>query len=254
MRHAFKYLKIIAVISISAFTIYSCSSLPMIVEFPNGWIEKSPPILQSIEWANANYCYEACRISLKDTNIFITLFEPKRDTLRYYIPGEGHFIATDHGEWGGWLDFVPVTQPESLYQVMSGNIRYIFKIKGDLYCLYHYGGMYGSMCKLEKANGRWISSDALYFGKPFDTPKIFAITEDNELYVVTSTRLLYISSEWLLKAIVDSIFWWNGLAPNSMVIINNTAIIGMCGGITKVDFISKKISWFVRKQPKVWIQ
>lgn len=206
-------------------------------------IETSPPEPNSKAWYEANYS-DDWKVEYNG-KLKISKYK-EQDTTKFFLR-EGFFIGRNGGEFGGELTFYPDGDITKKYKVMNGDIIGFYRIKGDIYVLEglaHLGLSNGSIFKLERIGDKWTSEQIIDLN---DAPYAFAMVKQDIIYLVTCRKLLKIEKERIEEVIVDNAFW-EGLYPNSIIIMNNKAFIGMRGGIAKVDLKTKKISWLTNKQ------
>ena len=119
----------------------------------------------------------------------------------------------------------------------------IFEFNKNLYALEgtsHLGYSVGKLISLSQIAGIWKYKIILDLK---DKPFAYSIINDEFVYIVTNKSLMKINKELESEIIIGNAFW-ESLYPNSLVIVNSNAIIGMRGLIATVDLVTKKVSAF----------
>jgi hypothetical protein len=219
--------------------------IPRTAKFPEGWSRRPIPKYDTEDWDDANHSHLEWEVRLSGHQVLAGSPPESHESIEYSLQ-DGRLVGYDHGEFGGALFFVWAETPDKEYKIMDGNIRDIVRLNGSLYVLEglaHMSSRHGSMLRIDNAGGVWQATQVIDFSDA--TPYAFTVTPDSDLCVVTSSHLLLIKDEHIVKAIVAKVDWW-GFYPNSVVIWDNNAVIGMRAGIAMVNLITEEVSWFVR--------
>ncbi|MGE7944889.1 hypothetical protein ACQKNB_22825 [Lysinibacillus xylanilyticus] len=194
------------------------------VEIPNAGSGKWFQIINN----SKQYC-----VGIKKEELVISRYHEKHSIQYEYL--DLKIIGTDYGEWGGELKVIYADSTEILLK--KCNVKSIFEYKGDLYFLEGLEHMYlneGSLYKLV------YDGTSISFRKCLDLkecPIAFYIFNEN-LYVISSENLFTISNEdgTYKKNIVFKHFPFSAFVPNSLVVYKGDFIIGMRGGLGRIEY------------------
>lgn len=157
-----------------------------------------------------------------------------RGVASYLKVDNGYLVGFNRGEWGGDL-YWTADDGSQHYKISTNQIIQFIKKDSDIYAidgLAHLSLSFGSIIQLQKINNKWIASK--YVTLP-TAPAIVAIDKKNNFIVATSKSLLQIDSKLIIHSLIDKAIWFYG-DPNSIVIQDNTAYIGMEGCVVKYNF------------------
>jgi hypothetical protein len=205
-------------------------------------------------------------VFIKNKEIFATKTRKKiSDTLpfqivsrekeKYKIGGQrsaiqvndGYLVGFYRGEWGGnlyWFSKDGKQKYEiSNHEVVQFIIRdnRIFAIEG----LSHLSASNGNIIEIKKNGNKWISVESI---KLPSAPYGVDIDDNKNLIIITSTSLLKIDTNFKIDILTEEHFWYPGLYPTSLVILDNIAYIGMRKGIFKYNLASKKQEWLMNDE------
>lgn len=209
-----------------------------------GWIEVDSISYGSKNWYTANYSKKDWKVNVKDDKLILSKFSDTSTVI--YKLSNGYLEGTDNGEWGGRLSFNSQDTITRRIDILKGNINSIFRYNQNIYLLEglaHLNMSEGKLIRLTENNGIWKYKVVLDLK---DKPYAYTVTKENELYIVTFKKLIKIMDDKIVETIIDSAFW-ESLYPNSIMIINNNAIIGMRGVIATVNLKSRKITAFEKQ-------
>jgi len=177
-----------------------------------------------------HYCVE-----IENKELVISKYREKQFTQYEYLGLK--IVGTDNGEWGGELKVIYPDSTEMLLK--KGNIKSIFEYNGDLYFLEGLEHMYENKGYLYQLvyDGDYISFKECIDLK--ECPNAFYIY-NSHLYVISSENLFKISRENGLfkKNIIFKGFPFSAFVPNSLVVYKEYFIIGMRGGLGKIDYLN----------------
>lgn len=144
-------------------------------------------------------------------------------------------VGTDYGEWGGELKVIFADSTELLLR--KCNVKSIFEYKGDLYFLEGLEHMYlntGSLYKIVYDGTNISIKECLNLN---ECPIAFFIFNEN-LFVISSENLFTITNEdgTFKKNIIFSNFPFSAFVPNSLVVYKGDFIIGMRGGLGRIEY------------------
>ena len=114
----------------------------------------------------------------------------------------------------------------------------IYGIEG----LAHMFSSRGSILEIDKLVGKWVTNDYL---KLPTAPNACRLDSKNNLIVVTSSSLLSIDSNKIIKIIIKKGIWDPYLYPRSMVIQNDIVFIGMRKGVFKFNLLTNQEQWLL---------
>jgi hypothetical protein len=161
--------------------------------------------------------------------------------------GNGYLEGLDHGEWGGRLTFYPESDlSERTNIIEGGNIVSIFIFDKNIYALegtFNLGYSVGKLIRLNQNSGHWEYKIILDLK---DKPYAYSIINDEYLYLVTNRTFIKINRALESEIIIENAFW-ESLYPNSIIIINEEAIIGMRGLVATVNLKNKKVTAFMKQ-------
>lgn len=205
--------------------------------YQEGWTPVDSLYPESSNWRMANSSYWEWNVKMEKGKLKIYDTLPSYTTI--YKLKDGYLEGSDKGEWKGKLVYNYIDTIQKKKTVLEGNIKAIFEFNKDIYILEgteHLNRSHGKMLKLIKQNENIGYETYLNLN---DCPYAYTISENNELFIVTSEKLVKIKNNDL-EVIIDSAFW-QGLYPNSIVINNEKAIIGMRGILSFINLEDRKI-------------
>ncbi len=206
------------------------------------FVETKLPKVGSDEWFELNHSRNEFKVSVTNGKINIAKAEdPIKGTFSTLEIENGQLIGSDHGEWGGKLEFIPTgTNDKKL--IKEGNVKFVFRFKNEIYFiegLAHLSTDTGTMYRLDSINDNFVVVKLIEFE---DAPAAMEILGDS--IFIASHQGFFVINDLNKEKIFESTFW-SGLYPNSVVVIDNKNIyIGHRGGFTKLDIINKDIQFF----------
>jgi hypothetical protein len=197
---------------------------------PKGWIEVAPPATRR-EWQCANYSLTAYAISGGGASALDIRAVPSEEQAeRRLALADGTLYASDHGEWGGTIEWEAKGSRERV-QVHGDNTQALFARGEDVFALTglsHLGARHGGLVRLRRAAGGWTAEKVLDLGTPFHAS-----------YRVDSDRVLVASGEGLSiidlgKASMSRLHQnenWFGVFPNSVRPFGDAIALGARGAV-----------------------
>ncbi|MFB7157390.1 hypothetical protein [Lysinibacillus sp. NPDC056232] len=174
-------------------------------------------------------------VEIENKELVISRYREKQ--LKQYEYSGLKIVGTDYGEWGGDLKVIYPDCTEILLK--KGNIKSIFEYNGDLFFLEGLEHMYENIGYLYQLvyDGDYISYKECIDLK--ECPNAFYIY-NSHLYIISSENLFEISSEDDLfkKNIIFEGLPFSAFVPNSLVVYKEYFVIGMRGGLGKIDYVN----------------
>jgi len=231
-----KILLLIAVISLATV----CKGQNDII-IPSEFIEIKPPKVSSNDWYGLNHSNNEFEVKVINSSLIVRKTN-EENKCELKIPS-GTLYGINNGEWGGKLFFVPSTDSAKSITIKSGNIKFIFSYRNQIYFiegLAHLGINEGALYKLniEKNNG-FTYGKILVFE---DAPEAFTVYNDKIL--VATHKNFYMVTDFKKELICKDTFW-SSLYPNSIAVIDdNNVFIGMRGGIARLDLKKRTLRFY----------
>ncbi|WP_197142297.1 hypothetical protein [Lysinibacillus sphaericus] len=174
------------------------------------------------------YCVE-----IKNEELVISRYREKHCIQYDYL--DIKIVGTDYGEWGGELK---VVYPDSTEIVLKKcNVKSIFEYEGNLYFLEGLEHLYLNTGYLHQL---------IYDDTHFSIRKCLDLKEcpiafyifNSHLYVISSENLFCLSVEngSFRKNIIFNNFPFSAFVPNSLIVYKGNFIIGMRGGLGRIDY------------------
>ena len=139
------------------------------------FVEIKVPKVNSKEWFNLNYSRSEFKVLHHKGAIKITKVDEERDAI-LEIEG-GQLIGSDHGEWGGKIEFVANgTNDKKL--IKEGNVKFVLRFNLGIYFiegLAHMSISRGAMFRLDNSNGTFSPIKVIEFE---DAPEAMTILGD----------------------------------------------------------------------------
>ncbi|WP_285398092.1 hypothetical protein [Lysinibacillus sp. fls2-241-R2A-57] len=209
----------------------------------NDFISAKIPNAGSGKWfqiinSSKQYCVE-----IKNEELVISKYHEKHSIQYEYL--DLKIIGSDYGEWVGELKVIYADSTEILLK--KCNVKSIFEYKGELYFLEGLEHMYlneGGLYKLVY-DGTSISFRECLDLK--ECPIDFYIYNKN-LYVISSENLFTITNEdeTYKKNILFNNFPFSDFVPNSLVVYKGDFIIGMRGGLGRIEYLNTNNVQYMR--------
>lgn len=202
------------------------------------FVMTKPPKVNSKEWSELNYSRNEFKVSVINGAIKIYKADQDKDAI-LDIEG-GQLIGTDHGEWGGKIEFIPEGGSDRKL-IKEGNVKFVFKLNEIYFIegLAHLSTNKGAMYRLENQGGAFVPIKVIEFE---DAPEAMAISGNN-LFIASHKSFFLIKD--LKKETIFKDEFWTSLYPNSVAAIDDKNIyIGHRGGFTKLDILKKEIVFF----------
>lgn len=203
------------------------------------FVEIKLPKVNSKEWFELNYSRNEIKVSTDNGIIKMTKAGKDQDAILDI--NDGQLIGTDHGEWGGKIEFLlKGTNDKRL--IKEGNVKFIFRFNNEIYFiegLAHLSTSKGTMYRLDKSNATYSPVKVIEFE---DAPEAMSVFGDN-IYIACHESF-FIVKDLNKEAIFKDTFWIS-LYPNSLVVIDeNNVYLGLRGGYAKLDIAKKNIRFF----------
>lgn len=204
------------------------------------FVQMSPWRIFGKKWRELNSSLHGFSVEEKNGELIIKKY--KSSNCAELDLHDGKLAGTDRGEWGGKLFFVPNSSTNDTIQIKQGNIKYICKFNNELYFfegLAHLDYNEGALYQLKR------EKQGFSFKKIFDfedAPSAFAVTNE-KMYVATESGFCSIDKRMKRKNRYKNMFW-GGLYPNSVVILNNKAFVGIRGGYVELHLKRRKCKFY----------
>lgn len=209
----------------------------------DNFITAEIPEAGSVKWLqiinnSKQYCVE-----IKNEELVINRYHEKHSLQYEYL--DLTIVGTDYGEWGGELKVIYADSTELFLK--KCNVKSIFEYKGDLFFLEGLEHMYlntGSLYKI-KYDGTSISIKACL--NLNECPISYFIFNEI-LYVISSENLFTITNEngTYKKNILFNNFPFSAFVPNSLVVYKGDFIIGMRGGLGRIEYANTNNVQYMR--------
>lgn len=189
---------------------------------------------------------EAKGFSIKNENgeIFITKFhEIDQQVLDV---NKFKFVATNLGEWGGNIKVILPNMEE--YIIKEGSIKYVFQYNSKFYFIESLGHMWvneGCMYEIFFSEGLFDYRKVLDFGESAEA----LLVEKEEIYVLSQNnifKLAEVDDSFTKEYILENLPI-DGFYPNSLAIYQDYFLIGMRGGVGKINKFNKKDFFFLTR-------
>ncbi|QPQ31198.1 hypothetical protein [Lysinibacillus sp. JNUCC 51] len=199
----------------------------------NDFINAQIPNAGSGKWFKNINNSKQYGVEIKNEELVISRYREKHCLQYDYL--DLKIVGTDYGEWGGELK---VVYPDSTEIVLKKcNVKSIFEYEGSIYFLEGLEHLYLNTGYLYQLiyDGTNFSITACLDLK--ECPIAFYIF-DSHLYVISSENLfsLSIESRSFKKNIIFNNFPFSAFVPNSLVVYKGDFIIGMRGGLGRIDY------------------
>lgn len=209
------------------------------IDIPKEYVAAAIPYHGFSEWTEANQSPYSFAVNKVDGKLEVT--RAKYVSKCEYILPNGSLMGYDYGEFGGGLYFYNNDSCKAIL-IKAGNIKAIFSYKNKLFFLdgishmgYKRGGMY-----MVELNDRGFTYKLMVDLE--DSPEACVIANDL-IYIITSGDLLVIHN--FQKLALFSNQFWAGLYPNSLALFDaSNLFVGMRSGITKLDLIARKMTYY----------
>lgn len=105
--------------------------------------------------------------------------------------------------------------------------------------------MINRVIEIRKEDNKWVDNE--YVELP-DYPTAIAINSRNNFVIVTYTSLIEVDNNLKVTFLIENPFWgaYGTLYPNSLIIHDDVAFVGMRDGVFKFDLNSKKQEWLMK--------
>ncbi|KOP80182.1 hypothetical protein AMS59_01915 [Lysinibacillus sp. FJAT-14745] len=199
----------------------------------NDFINAEIPNAGSGKWFQIINNSKQYGVAIKNEELVISKYREKHCLQYDYL--DLKIVGTDYGEWGGELK---VVYPDSTEIVLKKcNVKSIFEYEGDLYFLEGLEHLYLNTGYLYQL---------IYDGTHFSIRECLDLKEcpiafyifNSHLYVISSENLFSLSIESGLfkKIMIFNNFPFSAFVPNSLVVYKGDFIIGMRGGVGRIDY------------------
>lgn len=94
------------------------------------FVETNLPKVGSDAWYELNHSRNGFKVSIENGVVKVDKADDERDALLEI--DMGRLIGSDHGEWGGKIEFIPKgTSDKKL--IKEGNVKFIFRTQRRIY-------------------------------------------------------------------------------------------------------------------------
>ena len=214
------------------------------VTIPADFIETTPPKYGSEEWYTLNHSKNEFSVKANIGQLEINKIDEvinKEHECKLKLPN-GILTGIDRGEWGGSLTFNSTDSTMKPVEIKSGNIKFIFNYKDNIYFiegLAHMSLREGTLYELETANDSFIYKKLLDFE---DAPEAFTIYHDK--FLIATHENFYVVKDFKKELVFKDTFW-RSLYPNSIAIIDDKSVfLGIRSGIAKLDLTTKTMKFY----------
>jgi len=214
------------------------------VTIPVDFIETTPPKYGSEEWYSLNYSKNEFSVNSNNGQLEINKVGKvinKVHECELRLPN-GILTGIDKGEWGGSLTFNSTDSTIKPVEIKSGNIKFIFKFKDNIYFiegLAHMSFREGALYELETTNDSFIYKKLLDF---VDAPEAFTIYRDK--FLIATHENFYVVKDFKKELVFKDTFW-RSLYPNSIAVIDDKSVfLGIRSGIVMLDLTTKTMKFY----------
>jgi len=168
------------------------------------------------------------------------LFKGRRTVLGV---DDGYLVGFYHGEWSGSM-FWFSKDGKLNYRISEHEIVQFKKRGNKIYAiegLAHMSLSEGSMVEIKKMANKWIASPYL---KLPSAPYAIDLDSNNNFVIISSHSLLKVDVKAKIHVLVKDAFW-DGLYPNSLLIKDDIAFMGMRKGVFKYNLNTHKEEWLI---------
>lgn len=198
----------------------------------NDFIVTTIPNVGSNKWLQIINNSKEYRVDIINGELVISRYREKH--IIQYEHLDLKIVGTDYGEWGGELKVIYNDLTEIVLK--KCNVKSIFEYKGEIYFLEGLEHMYlntGGLYQLI------YDGTSISFRECLDLKEcpIDLYIQDEILYVISSENLFTLSKEGgtFKKNILFNNFPFSTFVPNSFVIHKGDFIIGMRGGLGRIE-------------------
>ncbi|QHL87507.1 hypothetical protein GU926_08675 [Nibribacter ruber] len=157
---------------------------------------------------------------------------------------DGYLVGFDKGEWGGALGWFDKKGKECL-KISDDQVVKIVRVDDQVFAiegLAHLSTSRGSLLRIYKKGGKWQVEK--YLGLPY-APEGLGVDSNKNLIVITSNNLIKVRKDKSIEVLIKDGFWSYGLYPNSLIIKDDVAFIGMRKGVLKYNLNTKAQEWLM---------
>jgi len=213
----------------------------------NDFITAEIPSTGSRKWFQIINNSKHYGVEIKNEELVISKYHETHIIEYEYV--DLKIVGTDYGEWGGELKVISADSTEIL--VKECNVKSIFEYKGDLYVLAGLEHMYlntGCLYQLVYDGTSFTYRECLDLK---ECPIAFYIF-NGHLYVMSSKNLFMVSNEdgSFKKNIVFENFPFSAFVPNSLVVYKGDFIIGLRGGLGRIDGANTGVAQYLQLKKK----
>ncbi len=157
---------------------------------------------------------------------------------------DGWLVGFNEGEFGGELWWFS-NNGQSSYKISDDQInqfiftnRSIFAIQG----LAHLGSRRGSLIKIDKKDGRWVSTQKIDFG---ESPEAIIRMADNWFAIVLTNSLVRVDENYNVAKVLEDAHWGtfypNSIASNSPQLV----YVGMRQYVVEINLKTRKARYLI---------
>ena len=212
------------------------------IVLPPDFIETIPPEVHSDEWVRLNHSSgNAFRVKVDDNELLdirrirerrASVLEISNGTLYGFIAGRG----------GGLLIYIPSSDPNKRIEMPFYNVLSIFQYNNHICILVAVGfwNATGAMLRLNIGEDNTLEYEKVI---EFDgVPSAYTIYNDKLLIVAGNS--IYRINDFQKERIFEYTFW-DGLAPNSIAVIDEQNVfVGMRGGVARVNLEKQTMTFY----------
>ena len=156
----------------------------------------------------------------------------------------GYLVGFNKGEFGGSLYWFSELGDTS-YQISRENVDYIFEYKKKVYMAngaFQMGTELGKINEMGFADGKWKVEQRIELPS-----KSHIILPYKERMLIVTTKAILLFDGTNNFDFIKKDGFWDGLFPQSAVMLNDDLFVGMRGGVYKINLNTKSEEWLLPK-------
>lgn len=213
------------------------------LKFPDDYNETPIDVLEDVYWMN-NYATFNLKLRKDCGKIIVNESKYVRPQTFWFVESEhGTLFGSDGGEWvGGFYNKPTQGAPIKLRDI---NVKFLHIDAGDVF-LFEVDNNYKKsvFCKVYR-DEESSNLELQKFADLPDVPTFIYYSTDKTLYVTGRKNLYKYANGQFLPIFSDNV--WKNVVPTDILQSDlNTLLIGIKGGILKVDLNGKHMSLFTR--------
>jgi len=221
---------------------------PKDIGSPDGAVFRYAANYSDLEW-NVKEEKGKIKASLhKDTTLERPAFTPRttrfKKGYRFKKVDDGWLVSFNQGEFGSELWWFS-ENGESSYKISNDQANQFISLNKNVYAiqgLSHMGSSRGSLTKIDKRDGRWISIIQVGFG---ESPEAISRMEDNSLAIVLTNSLVRVDEDFNVTKVVGNSNWGT-FYPNSIASNNSQLVyIGMRQYVVEVNLQTGAVRYLI---------